>query len=167
MAKHGRLLIALCCTGIILGGFALSFQWVRVNVSPSLPLGLYRIHPVQLPLTRGTLVIFSMSGWSAPARPFLKPVAAIEGDWICRVVNHLIIQHQDYGPIYESWKGTQLPATVAEGACTQVPPGQVFLATATAHSLDSRYYGPIAIAQISAIATPLLTWSPADATTLR
>ena len=164
MARHALGLLAVSFVGIILGGLAISFQWVRVNVSPSLPLGLYRIHSVQLPLTRGTLVIFLVPGWSDPTRPFLKLVAALEGERVCAVGQHLIIRDEDYGQVYDVLDGHSIPHL--EG-CLVVPPGHVFLASKTDRSLDSRYYGPIAIGQISAIATPLLTWSPADATTLR
>jgi type IV secretory pathway protease TraF len=79
-----------------------SFSYVRLNISPSLPLGLYRLHPVARPLTRGLLVIVEVPGWSARTRPFLKPVAAVAGEWVCRVGQALVIDHRDYGPIYEA-----------------------------------------------------------------
>jgi len=143
---------------------AVSLTSVRLNISHSLPLGLYRVHPVARPLTRGLLVIVHVPGWSARTRPFLKPVAAVAGEWVCRVRDALVIHGEDYGPIYETWRGNPLPSAIAVDTCLVVPPGYVFLATDAPQSLDSRYYGPVAIRQISAIATPLLTWGTADAT---
>jgi type IV secretory pathway protease TraF len=137
--------------------------YVRLNISPSLPLGLYRLHPVARPLTRGTLVIAQVPGWSARRVPFLKPVAAVAGEWVCRRGEALVIHGEDYGPVYEAWRGEPLPAAVAAETCARVPPGHVFLATAAPSSLDSRYYGPVAVAQIAAIATPLWTWGHAHA----
>jgi type IV secretory pathway protease TraF len=140
-----------------------SFSYVRLNISPSLPFGLYRLHPVARPLTRGLLVIVEVPGWSARTRPFLKPVAAVAGEWVCRVGQALVIDHRDYGPVYEAWRGNPLPSAIAADTCAAVPPGHVFLATTAPSSLDSRYYGPIAMEQISATATPLWTWGTADA----
>src|SRR5215510_11160406 len=57
--------------GLLVGATA----YVQLNISPSLPLGLYRLHPVARPLTRGMLVIVHVPGWSARTVPFLKPVA--------------------------------------------------------------------------------------------
>lgn len=140
-----------------------SLASVRLNISPSLPLGLYRLHPVVRPLTRGTLVIVHVPGWSARTVPFLKPVAAVAGEWVCRVGQALVIHGEDYGPVYDVWRGEPLPSAVAEDTCVVVPPGYVFLATKALSSLDSRYYGSIAVEQIAATATPLWTWGTADA----
>jgi type IV secretory pathway protease TraF len=140
-----------------------SLASVRLNISPSLPLGLYRLHPVVRPLTRGTLVIVHVPGWSARTVPFLKPVAAVAGEWVCRVGQALVIHGGDYGPVYDAWRGEPLPSAIAADTCATVPPGHVFLATAAPSSLDSRYYGPIAMEQITATATPLWTWGTADA----
>jgi conjugative transfer signal peptidase TraF len=148
---------------ISLSLLTVSFAYVRLNISPSLPRGLYRINSVARPLTRGLLVIVQVPGWSARTRPFLKPVAAVAGEWVCRVGDALVIHGEDYGPIYEAWRGNPLPSAIAADTCVVVPPGYVFLTTAAPSSLDSRYYGPVAIAQIPAIATPLLTWGTADA----
>jgi type IV secretory pathway protease TraF len=138
-----------------------SLTYVRLNTSPSLPRGFYRLHPVARPLTRGLLVIVQVPGWSARTRPFLKPVAAVAGEWVCRVGDALVIHGEDYGPIYDAWRGNPLPSAIAVDTCVMVPPGYVFLATAAPSSLDSRYYGPVA--RIAAIATPLVTWGTADA----
>ncbi len=94
---------------------------------------------------------------SARTVPFLKPVAAVAGEWVCCVGDALVIHGEDYGPIYDNWRGNLLPLAIAPDTCVVVPPGYVFLATAAPSSLDSRYYGPVAIEQISAIATPVLT----------
>src|SRR5882724_367718 len=106
-----------------------SLAYVRLNTSSSLPFGLYRLHPVARPLTRGLLVIVEVPGWSARTRPFLKPVAAVAGEWVCRVGQALVIDHRDYGPVYEAWRGNPLPAAIAADTCAAVPPGHVFLAT--------------------------------------
>jgi type IV secretory pathway protease TraF len=138
---------------------------IRLNISPSLPYGLYRMRSVASPLTRGTLVVVHVPGWSARTRPFLKPVAAVAGEWVCRVGPALVIHGEDYGPVYEAWRGDPLPSAIAADTCATVPPGHVFLATAAPSSLDSRYYGPVAVGQIAATATPLGTWGTADAAT--
>jgi type IV secretory pathway protease TraF len=146
-----------------LGLLAAGASAVRLNVSPSLPYGLYRLHVVAAPLTRGTLVIVHVPGWSARTVPFLKPVAAVAGEWVCRVGQALVIHGEDYGPVYDAWRGDPLPSAIAADTCVVVPPGHAFLATTAPASLDSRYYGPIAMEQIAATATPLWTWGTADA----
>ena len=39
-----------------------------------------------------------------------------------------------------------------------VQPGEVFLAGRVEQSLDSRYFGPVRVAHLTAQAVPLLTW---------
>jgi type IV secretory pathway protease TraF len=158
-----RGLILILFLVIPLSLLTVSLAYVRLNISRSLPLGLYRLHPVACPLTRGTLVIVQVPGWSARTVPFLKPVAAVAGEWVCRVGPALVIHGEDYGPVYDAWRGEPLPSAIATDTCATVPPGHVFLATTAPSSLDSRYYGPIAMAQIAATATPLWTWGTADA----
>jgi type IV secretory pathway protease TraF len=139
---------------------AIGLTWIKINVSPSTPLGLYRLHPVARPLTRGTLVIVHVPGWSARTVPFLKPVAAVASEWVCRLGGTLMIHKEDYGPIYEESGGHRIPHL---DGCMQVPDDHVFLASKADRSLDSRYFGPVAIEQLLAIATPLLTWSSGHA----
>jgi type IV secretory pathway protease TraF len=149
-----------------LGGLVLLFGYVRVNISPSLPYGLYRIHSMDAvtpPLTPGTLVVVSLPAWRD--MPLLKPVAAAAGDRVCRLGGRLVIEGMDYGSIFAEWNGQPLPTAIAPESCLVILPGEVFLATAAPQSLDSRYYGPVAVEQISAMATPLVTWGPVYAAT--
>jgi type IV secretory pathway protease TraF len=95
---------------------AVSRAAVRLSTSPSLPLGLYRLHPVARPLTRGTPVIVQVPGWSARAVPVLKPVAAVAGEGGCRAGQALVIHSEDSGPVYDAWRGEPLPSAVGQRA---------------------------------------------------
>ena len=109
MFLHRPLVVRLLGLVLVpLSLLAAGTSYVRLNISPSLPYGLYRLHPVARPLTRGTLVIVHVPGWSVRTRPFLKPVAAVAGEWVCRVGPALVIDHEDYGPVYETWRGEPL-----------------------------------------------------------
>jgi conjugative transfer signal peptidase TraF len=165
MFLHRPLVVRLLGLVLVpLSLLAAETSYVRLNISPSLPYGLYRMRSVASPLTRGTLVVVQVPGWSARTQPFLKPVAAVAGEKVCRVGQALVIHGEDYGPVYDAWRGESLPSAVALDCCAIVPLGHVFLASSAPYSLDSRYYGPVAAGQISAVATPLLTWRPVDAT---
>src|SRR5882762_8963010 len=68
---------------LLIGGCLLSLRWVRVNIEPSVPLGVYRLHTIRAPLTRGMLVLVpvpaSVQRWKSAWTPLLKPVAAVAG----------------------------------------------------------------------------------------
>jgi type IV secretory pathway protease TraF len=94
--------------------------------------------------------------WWSSGLPLLKPVAGVSGDTVCSLDLRLVVQGQDLGPIYPAWNAQPLPH-IAEG-CQVVPDGAVFLASAMAQSLDSRYFGLVLVQDITAQAMPLLTW---------
>ena len=48
-------------------------------------------------------------------------------------------------------------AHLPEG-CQRVPAGRVFLASHTRNSIDSRYFGAVAVQTLTAHAVPLWTW---------
>src|SRR5437870_5478632 len=96
----------------------------RLNVTPSLPLGLYRIAPVTQPLHRGDLVTFTLP---VPLRlhrwlgSFTKPVAGLPGDEVCVCGGRLLVAGMDYGPVL-----ADVPVhAMANGRCFTVGEGQV------------------------------------------
>jgi conjugative transfer signal peptidase TraF len=140
----------------------------RVNVSPSVPVGLYRRLPLPDPVERGMLVILpvpvSVVAWHRPKLPsflrpvpLLKPVVAVEGDEVCVCEAGIWIRDQWYGPVLTEANGLPLPHPLPDG-CTTLAAGEVFVATATDRSLDSRYFGPVQLEMIRARAIPVWTW---------
>ena len=138
----------------------LATRWVRLNLSPSLPSGFYRLAPLAMPLTRGTLVVLpvpaSVQPWHWWFTPLLKPIAAVAGETVCHRHHTLFINGADFGPVYATAYGKPLPQIAA--GCVVVPAGHVFLASPAPRSLDGRYLGATPIATLTAQATPLLTW---------
>jgi type IV secretory pathway protease TraF len=136
-----------------------STRWVRLNVSPSVPYGLYLLRPVPAPLPRGMLVVLpvpaSVRPWHSRLLPVLKPVAGIPGDVICAVDDILYVNDADFGPILREAHGQPLPHFTG---CLVVQDDEVFLASAVPQSLDSRYDGPVTVEALTAHALPLWTW---------
>jgi len=148
---------------LVLGGLVLaavlSPPWLRVNLSPSAPYGLYRLTALPTPLTTGTLVLLPVPEmirlWHSRWLPLLKPVAAVAGETVCVRDETLWIGGTSYGPVYRAAQGRTLP--VLRG-CITVPQGEVFLASQAARSLDSRYFGAVPLAHLTAQAIPVVTW---------
>jgi conjugative transfer signal peptidase TraF len=151
-------------SSLVLGGLILatvvSTRWVRLNLSPSVPCGLYRLTAIHAPLTRGTLVVLPVPArvrpWQAAWVPLLKPIAGVAGDVVCHTEHTLFVHGTDFGPVYQVAHGQPLPQ-IAEG-CLRVQEGDVFLASPAPKSLDSRYFGPVPVTSLTALAIPLLTW---------
>jgi conjugative transfer signal peptidase TraF len=143
--------------GVLVLAAVVSTRWVRLNLSPSVPYGLYLLRPVPAPLARGTLVLLpvpvAVRAWQW--RPLLKPVAAIAGDEVCIHDSGLWIAGQWYGEVYSEAHGKGLPH---QGGCQVVPEGAVFLASTQPKSLDGRYFGMTPTATLMARAVPLLIW---------
>ena len=144
---------------LALGGSLLSLPWVRVNVEPSVPVGIYRLHAVHPPLSRGTLVLLpvprSVRRWKSPWTPLLKPVAAVAGESVCVRDDALTIGDASYGRVYQEAGGDPLPQIQG---CLTVEDGQVFVASKGDRSLDSRYFGSVKIGELTATATPVWLW---------
>jgi conjugative transfer signal peptidase TraF len=145
--------------GVLVLAAVVSTRWVRVNVSPSTPLGLYRLAAVAPPLAHGTLVVLpvppAVRFWHSAWLPLLKPIAALPGDLVCTSDAGLWIEGQAYGPVYPEAGGAPLPRLQG---CVRVPAGAVFLASPAPRSLDGRYFGMTPVSTITARAMPLLTW---------
>jgi conjugative transfer signal peptidase TraF len=159
----GRALRARCprsslVLGVLVLAAVVSTRWVRLNLSPSVPLGLYRLTPVPPVLTRGMLVLTpvpaSVQPWRSRWTPLLKPVAALAGEEVCVHQGELWVAGQGYGPVYGEAHGRPLPQLQG---CHVVPEGTVFLASPAPRSLDGRYFGTTPVADVTAGAVPLWT----------
>jgi type IV secretory pathway protease TraF len=138
---------------LVLGVFVLAAvvrpRWGRVTVSPSTPLGLYRLAAVAPPLARGTLVVLpvppAVQRWHRAWLPLLQPLAALPGDLVCTGEAGRWIEGHDDGPGYPEAGGAPLPRL--QGG-VRVPAGAVFLASPAPRSLDGRYFGMTPVSTI-------------------
>ena len=148
----------LALTGLLSLALA-STAWVRLNVSPSVPYGLYLLHAVPSSVARGTLVLLPVPTnvqhvWSRWL-PLLKPVAGVAGDYITTLEGTLSINGVSFGVILPVAHGQPLPQIPAR---LRVAEGEVFLASPTPGSLDSRYFASVPLTRLTAVATPLWIW---------
>lgn len=168
-----KIVVIACATAtIVLTGAA--WSGVRLNTTPSMPLGLWMV--AGRSTSRDAFVIACLSGPEAteaedrgylgigncPGRiePVVKPVAAIAGDVItvtpnCIVVNGTALRHT--APLAKDSAGRPLQAVPA--GTYRVAPGTVWLLSGhDSRSFDSRYFGPIPVAAIRSVVKPLATF---------
>ncbi|GLS35008.1 conjugal transfer protein TraF [Mesorhizobium tianshanense] len=148
---------------------------LRVNLTRSYPLGLWRIEPLERPAAAGDLVFicppdtpaFRMArergylgrglcaGWFSP---LIKTVVATEGQAIAIGSNVSIdgrpLAHSDVQPRDAAGRA------LTRFAGGPVPAGFLFLHSDFAGSYDSRYFGPIPTSGVVGRARPLVTFEP-------
>lgn len=148
---------------------------LRLNLTPSYDLGIWRVVPLNreatigdrvficppqteafaLALERGYLRPGLCPGWFSP---LIKMVVATPGQHV-EIASAISI---DGAPL----AGSEIRETDAEGRALlphvggAVPPGHLFLHSAYAGSYDSRYFGPIPAAGLLGLAYPVLTIDP-------
>lgn len=147
----------------------------RLNLTPSYPLGIWRIVPLERELAIGDLVFIcppqtpefelahergyvrrgSCSGWLSP---LIKTVVALPGQKI-RLGSSVAIDGH-------ALPQSEIHPVDAQGRALApydggiVPSGQVFLHSSFAGSYDSRYFGPIPLSGLLGGARPVLTFGP-------
>jgi conjugative transfer signal peptidase TraF len=157
---------------ILFAGTAAGF---RVNMTPSEPLGLWRIRPLHRPVAIGDLVFicppaiaafaearlrgylhrgFCASGYA----PLIKTVIATEGQRVDiganvsvdgrTIANSRIVRIDGAGRALHGHAGGTVPS------------GNVFLHSPFSASWDSRYFGPIPASGILGLAQEVLTYAP-------
>lgn len=161
------LILAVVAVGIT-GGF-------RINLSPSEPIGLWRIEPLQGPVAVGDLIFicppvnevirearsrgYLRSGLCpSSSAPLIKTVIAAEGQqvdigghiridgrWIERST---VARLDGKGRLLHAFSGGVVPA------------GHVFLHSRFVGSYDSRYFGPIPLSGLLGRARAVLTYAP-------
>lgn len=169
-------LIAICASGSVLSA-ALRASGLRVNLSPSLPRGVYHAWPVVhgVSFRRGTIVLvclpqriaaFGRARGYLPAgdcpdgsAPIGKRVFAIAGDTVTITSTGLMRA----GAVELHSRALALDAAGRQLA--GVPRGRYPVATDelwlvssySDRSWDSRYYGPVAVSTVIGVLAPLWT----------
>lgn len=176
--KHLTLGVWAVAGLIILLGFMANALDLRINLTPSMPMGLYQAQArlSGQPLQRGALVLVCppdtpalqlainrhyIGAGSCPnhSQPLLKPVAAVAGDTVTLASKGIRI-NQTWLPNSSIQKtdsaGRPLPHWPY--GRYSVPPGEFWLlSTHSPNSFDSRYFGPIRQTGITATVTPIWT----------
>jgi conjugative transfer signal peptidase TraF len=147
----------------------------RINMTPSEPLGLWRIRPLERPVAAGDLVFICPPATSqfveargrgylrrglcpAGVAPLIKTIIATEGQRIAigedvridgqRVPKSRVVRVDGKGRVLGAYAGGIVPA------------GNVFLYSPYSASWDSRYFGPIPASGILGLAQQVLTYAP-------
>lgn len=164
------LLMAVASVGTIatVGGY-------RLNLTPSEPLGLWRIEKLDRPVKAGDLV-FICSPATAPfeeARlrgylrrglcaggfaPLIKTVAAIPGQHV-EITDHVAIDGRSLAASAVR-KTDGEGRTIAPYPGGNVPSGHLYLHSFFASSYDSRYFGPVPDSGLLGLARQVLTFDP-------
>ena len=164
--------IAIVAVGVSVFTFQLcGFLGIKINTSPSLPLGLYvgtsdpnanliEFCPAEpfasLAIARG----YRNEGTCPDgAAPLLKPIAAKPGDSVELSKRGIEVNGKllpNTAPLEVDTKAR--PLTAWRFGCYTVQPGTVWVASSyNPRSFDSRYLGPIAVSSIRGRLRPLLT----------
>lgn len=147
---------------------------LRVNSTPSMPLGLWRVVEDRSPLQRGEIVavcppdtaavrVGVERGYIPSGRcpggyePLVKPVVAAEGDIVAVSGAGVTVDGQavqDTAPLAQDSAGRALQP-YPPGAYP-VAPGEIWLLSGhDPRSFDSRYFGPVPAANVRGIARPV------------
>ncbi len=169
--------LSLAGVGAVISSLVLT-AWIggyRLNLTPSEPLGLWRIEALYRDVAVGDLVFVcppatltfeearergylrwgSCTGGFAP---LIKTVAALSRQRV-EIGAQVVIDGQ---PLEASTVRTRDGAgrALAPDPGGLVPPGHLFLHSPFASSYDSRYFGPIPVSGVVGLARPILTVDP-------
>jgi len=154
---------------VALAGSVTTFAGLRVNLTTSMPLGLYRIHRGEV--TAGTVVALCLSkeqgeyalqrGYLGSGRcpgrvtPVMKRVGAVGGD-VVRITDNSVQVNgrflQTAGPEFDRLERRlhALPAGRYE-----LSPTELWVYSENAHSWDSRFFGPVPRSNVLGAVDPL------------
>ena len=165
MAAVAAILLAVTA---VAGGY-------RINLTPSEPLGLWRIVPLHRPAAVDDLVFICppetaamraarargyLRSGSCPGgvAPLIKTVIAVAGQHVEIGVSVSVEGRGASSSSLALRDGKGRPLTPFPSGI--VPPGYVFLHSSFPGSYDSRYYGPLPASGILGLAQDVLTFAP-------
>jgi len=172
--RAAGIILVAASVGILAIGTALAGGY-RINLTPSEPLGLWRIVPLGRPVAVSDVVFicppttaemrearargYLRSGFCpGGVAPLIKRVIAIAGQHV-EIGASVSVDGQEVsssGLAPRDGKGRPL-APFPSGT---VPAGYVFLHSAFPGSYDSRYFGPVPFSGILGLAREVLTYAP-------
>jgi conjugative transfer signal peptidase TraF len=149
-------------TALLSAACALLAAHLVVNLTPSLPRGVYWLSKVTA-LAHGDLVAFPIPEGVRdlvherrylPDRAFLiKPIIATAGDRVCADAGVLTVNGVPLGAVLtEDPAGRPLPHP---RGCGELGAGQIYVASAHPRSFDSRVFGAIREGDVRGRVTPL------------
>ena len=175
--RHRRSLLFLAGAAVVMSvGAATAFTGgYRVNLTPSEPLGLWRIERLQRPVSIGDLVflcppttaVFEEARRRGYLRrglcpsgfaPLIKSVAALPGQRV-DITNHVLIDGR-HAPASSVWRTDGEGRVLLPDPGGVVPPHHLFLHSPFASSYDSRYFGPVPDSGLLGLARPVFTFDP-------
>jgi conjugative transfer signal peptidase TraF len=148
---------------------------LRINLTPSAPLGLWRIKPLDRSAAVGDLVFlcppageisafglergyFRRGPCPGGAALLIKTIVAIAGARV-EVGAEVVIDHLPL-PQSRFSSGDGRGRSLSPWPGGVIPPGHVFLHSSFAGSYDSRYFGPVPEAGVLGLARPVFTVGP-------
>lgn len=175
--RHRRLVIwtGVASMAVVTSVAAGLIGGYRINMTPSEPLGLWRIERLPRPVSIGDLVFvcppvtsaIEEARWRGYLRrglcaggvaPLIKTVAALPGQHV-DITDHVLIDGRPVpASLVRKNDGEGRPLTPYSGGL--VPPHHLFLHSSFASSYDSRYLGPVPDSGLLGLARPILTFDP-------
>jgi len=173
MRRQHTAICAVVCA--VLGVFVVAqAAGLRVNVTPSMPTGLWMVTATMLSPARGEIIAACLPD-TGPAReafhrgyiaagscpggtePLVKPIAAISGDVVAVSAAGIAVNNTpitNTAPLGRDDAGRSLQAVPA--GLYRVLPGELWLLSGhDPRSFDSRYFGAVPIAGVRGIARPI------------
>ena len=158
-----KVLLFLLALSIVTTYLKSQHYGVSIQISNSMPKGLYLTTPINTPKKDSTVLFYTSAAteqlmkqrqWITYKTPIMKKVAAVPGDLACIEDHHLLINNQYYSSIATiDSKKRPLPQLAF---CRTLKNNEYFLiSNYSEKSFDSRYFGPIPREKIIAKATPL------------
>jgi len=159
-------------------GVPIAIAWIgnlRINLTPSEPLGLWRIEPMDRAANIGDLIFICPPQTSvfAAARdrgylraglcpawvaPLIKMVAATSGQHVTVTTSVVIDNRPLANSNVRARDGAGRPLAPWSGGT--IPPGHLYLHSPLTGSYDSRYFGPVPETGVLGRARPILTFDP-------
>jgi len=175
--RHRRTLLFLAGAVVVMSVVAATALTggYRLNLTPSEPLGLWRIEQLQRPVSIGDLVflcppttaVFEEARRRGYLRrglcvggvaPLIKTVAALPGQRV-EITDHVLVDGR-LVPASSVWRTDGEGRVLLPDSGGVVPPHHLFLHSPFASSYDSRYFGPIPDSGLLGLARPVFTFDP-------